>query len=140
MLWYKRKGLRLLLPDRRCAQPRADGEEEEAEADDLGEDVGGGYREDDGALALRIVLGEEGRMINERSKSRGRARHVHEVPVRPPEAVEWAKVALLVLLEIVGDGVVHTAFMDDMEGSVRADSGRIIAISELHRLRRSCGV
>ena len=97
-----------------------------------------GDREDDGALALRVDLGEEGHMINERGKSPGRAHHVHEVPVLPPEAVEWAKVVLLVLLEVGDDGGVRAAFVDDMEGSVRADSGRIIAISELHRLRRSC--
>ena len=45
----------------------------------------------------------------------------------PPEAVEWSKVVLLVLLEVEDDGGVRTAFMDDMEAIVRADTGRIIA-------------
>ena len=57
---------------------------------------------------------EKRAISNERSKSPGRAHHVHEVPVLPPEAVEWAKVVLLVLLEVEDDGGVRTAFMDDM--------------------------
>ena len=105
------------------AESRGDGEEEEDEADGLGENGRVGDREDDGDLALRVDLGEEGHMINERGKSPGRAHHVHEVPVLPPEAVEWAKVVLLARLEVGDDGGVRTAFMDDMEAIVHAVRG-----------------
>jgi hypothetical protein len=93
---------------------------------------------DDGALSLLVAVGEEGRISNERSKSPGLAHRVHEVPVIPPEAVEWAKVVILVLLEAWDDVGVSTAFIDNMGAIGRAYSGCIIAMSELYRLRRSC--
>ena len=62
-------------------------------------------------------------MINERGKSPGRAHQVHEVPVLPPEDVEWAKVVILVLLEDGDDLGVSTAFTDNMGAIGSACSG-----------------
>ena len=78
---------------------------------------------DDEALSLLVAVGEEGRISNERGKSPGRAHRVHEVPVLPPEDVEWEKVVILVLLGDGDDVGVSTAFMDNMGAIGSAYSG-----------------
>lgn len=52
------------------AESRAGGNDAGEEADDVGKDDGGGDDVDDGALVLRVALGDEDRMINERVTAR----------------------------------------------------------------------